>query len=70
MSLRAGTLPEDLPVVLPRIDDYKPIGDDVKMADGKAVTSPLGNHPEFYKTTCPHCGFEAGRETDVSDTFS
>jgi leucyl-tRNA synthetase len=60
---------EDLPIVLPRIDDYKPIGDDVKMVDGKAVTSPLGNHPEFYKTTCPHCGLEARRETDVSDTF-
>ncbi len=69
-SESAGWYPaEDLPVVLPRIDDYKPIGDDVKMVDGKAVTSPLGNHPEFYKTTCPHCGAEARRETDVSDTF-
>jgi leucyl-tRNA synthetase len=50
----------DLPVVLPEITDYKPEG------TGKG---PLANHPEFYKTTCPKCGGEATRETDVSDTF-
>lgn len=49
-----------LPVVLPRIEDYKPMG------SGK---SPLAHHAEFYKTTCPNCGKEAIRETDVSDTF-
>lgn len=51
---------KDLPVLLPFIEDYKPLG------TGK---SPLANHPEFYKTICPKCGGEAKRETDVSDTF-
>jgi leucyl-tRNA synthetase len=52
---------KDLPVKLPFIKDYKPLG------TGK---SPLANHPEFYKTKCPKCGnADAKRETDVSDTF-
>jgi leucyl-tRNA synthetase len=51
---------EELPVVLPHIDNYKPMG------TGKA---PLANYPEFYETICPGCGGEAIRETDVSDTF-
>ncbi len=55
------SVPEkDLPVELPFIKDYKPLG------TGK---SPLANHPEFYKTKCPKCQKEAKRETDVSDTF-
>jgi leucyl-tRNA synthetase len=55
------TVPEkDLPVELPFIKDYKPMGTGV---------APLANHPEFYETTCPKCGGEAKRETDVSDTF-
>jgi leucyl-tRNA synthetase len=55
------TVPEeDLPVLLPDVEDWKPMG------TGK---SPLANHPEFYKTTCPNCEAEAVRETDVSDTF-
>ncbi len=55
------TVPEDqLPVVLPRIEDYKP-GDD--------GVSPLAKHKEFYNVSCPHCGKPARRETDVSDTF-
>lgn len=57
----AGWYPEEnLPVELPFIDDYKPLG---------TGNSPLGNHPEFYETTCPACGSKARRETDVSDTF-
>lgn len=57
----AGWYPEEnLPVLLPKIDDYRPIG------TGKA---PLANHPEFYETICPACGSTAKRETDVSDTF-
>ena len=51
---------EELPVELPYIKNFKPLG------TGKA---PLANHPEFYETTCPHCGSKATRETDVSDTF-
>ncbi|HSW47529.1 MAG TPA: class I tRNA ligase family protein, partial [Candidatus Saccharimonadales bacterium] len=51
---------QDLPVKLPRIEDFKPLG---------TGNSPLGNHPEFYKVKCPHCGKDARRETDVSDTF-
>ncbi|MGH9856878.1 MAG: class I tRNA ligase family protein, partial [Acidobacteriota bacterium] len=50
----------DLPVELPYIKNFKPLG------TGKA---PLANHPEFYETTCPQCGGKATRETDVSDTF-
>ncbi len=51
---------EQLPVVLPRIEDYKP-GDD--------GVAPLAKHTEFYEATCPSCGAKARRETDVSDTF-
>lgn len=51
---------KNLPVMLPDVEDWKPEG------TGK---SPLANHPEFYKTTCPSCSGEAVRETDVSDTF-
>jgi leucyl-tRNA synthetase len=50
----------DLPVVLPRIDDFKP--------DDSGV-SPLARVEEWYRTTCPQCGRPARRETDVSDTF-
>lgn len=50
----------ELPVVLPRIEDYRP-GDD--------GIAPLAKHKEFYETKCPGCGGKAVRETDVSDTF-
>ncbi len=61
LSEMAGWYPEEnLPVKLPYIKNFKPLG------TGKA---PLANHPEFYETTCPHCGGKAIRETDVSDTF-
>ena len=54
-------VPEDqLPVVLPHIDDFRP--------DDSGV-SPLARHEEWYVTTCPTCGGTARRETDVSDTF-
>ena len=51
---------DQLPVLLPRIGDYKP-GDD--------GIAPLAKHKEFYETKCPGCGGIAVRETDVSDTF-
>lgn len=49
-----------LPVLLPDIQDFKPLG------TGK---SPLANHPEFYEVPCPSCGKSAQRETDVTDVF-
>ncbi len=58
-----GTVPvpeEDLPVVLPYLEQFKP-GDD--------GIAPLAKDESFYRTTCPSCGGEATRETDVSDTF-
>ncbi|HMS22144.1 MAG TPA: leucine--tRNA ligase [Candidatus Levybacteria bacterium] len=51
---------EDLPIALPDVDDWKPMGTGL---------SPLANHPEFYETSCPSCNGKAKRETDVSDTF-
>ena len=50
----------DLPVLLPDVKDWKPMG---------AGKSPLATIEDFVKTTCPKCGGEAKRETDVSDTF-
>ncbi|MBI2063387.1 MAG: leucine--tRNA ligase [Candidatus Yanofskybacteria bacterium] len=50
----------DLPVKLPKLEDYKP------SADGR---SPLAKAKEWLKVKCPHCGGEAERETDTMDTF-
>ena len=60
---KCGPVPvpeEDLPVVLPRLEDFKP--------DDSGV-SPLARVEEWYRTECPECGRDARRETDVSDTF-
>jgi len=57
----AVPVPEsDLPVVLPRVEDFKP--------DDSGV-SPLARVEEWYRIDCPECGGQARRETDVSDTF-
>ena len=56
-----GLLPvpyEDLPVLLPDIEDYLPKG-----------RSPLAADDDFVNTTCPQCGGPATRETDTMDTF-
>lgn len=51
---------EDLPVLLPKTDDFKPAGDG---------SSPLSKIPDFVNTSCPKCGGEAKRETETMDTF-
>ena len=49
---------KDLPVVLPRVKEYKP--------KGKA---PLATSASFMKTKCPTCKGPATREPDTMDTF-
>ena len=51
---------DDLPVVLPRVDDFRP--DDTGI-------SPLARVRDWYEVPCPSCGRDGTRETDVSDTF-
>ncbi|HWB89077.1 MAG TPA: leucine--tRNA ligase [Acidimicrobiia bacterium] len=49
---------DDLPVLLPEVEDYLPKG-----------RSPLAAVDEFVNTTCPNCDGPATRETDTMDTF-
>jgi leucyl-tRNA synthetase len=60
---KCGPVPvpeNELPVVLPEIDDFLPAG------DGK---SPLAKVAEWRDATCPSCGGKGERETDTLDTF-
>lgn len=58
----AVAVPEDqLPVVLPVVEDYAPKG------DGK---SALASVEEWVNTTCPTCGGPAKRETDTMDGYA
>ena len=49
---------EQLPVLLPEVEEYLPKG-----------RSPLAAAEDWVRTTCPSCGAEARRETDTMDTF-
>lgn len=51
---------EDLPVVLPELDDFQPSG------DGR---SALARATDWLKVDCPNCGGPAERETDTLDTY-
>ena len=55
----AVPVPDDqLPVLLPEVDDYAPKG-----------RSPLASAEDFVHVRCPVCGGPAHRETDTMDTF-
>jgi leucyl-tRNA synthetase len=49
---------EELPVVLPEIDDYKPKG-----------VAPLAQAEDWVRVPCPRCGKEGRREVETMDTF-
>ncbi len=51
---------KDLPVILPRIANFRPTGSGV---------SPLATEQSFYEVPCPKCGLSARRETDIIDNF-
>lgn len=58
----AVAVPEDqLPVVLPEVEDFAPKG------DGQ---STLAHAAEWVNTTCPECGKPAKRETDTMDGYA
>lgn len=58
----AVAVPEDqLPVVLPVIEDYAPKGDGL---------SALASATDWVNTTCPICGKPAKRETDTLDGYA
>jgi leucyl-tRNA synthetase len=49
---------EELPVVLPDVEDYKPKG-----------KPPLAQAEDWVNVDCPRCGGAAKRETETMDTF-
>lgn len=59
----AMPVPDDqLPVVLPGVDDYKP--------KGGGATSVLATVEDWVNTSCPKCGGPAKRETDTMDGYA
>lgn len=55
-------VPEDqLPVLLPDVENYEPPGDG---------SSPLAGIADFVNTTCPQCSGPARRETDTMGGFA
>ncbi len=58
----AVAVPDDqLPVVLPDVDDYQPQG---------GATSVLATVEDWVNTPCPDCGRPAKRETDTLDGYA
>lgn len=51
---------QDLPVVLPELEDFQPSG------DGR---SALARAADWLEVDCPKCGGKAERETDTLDTY-
>jgi leucyl-tRNA synthetase len=49
---------DDLPVLLPEVEDYRPKG-----------VPPLASNEEWLYVPCPTCGGQARREADTMDTF-
>jgi leucyl-tRNA synthetase len=49
---------EDLPVLLPEVEDYRPKG-----------VPPLASNQEWLNVPCPKCGKPGRREADTMDTF-
>src|SRR5207249_826064 len=49
---------EDLPVLLPEVEDYLPKG-----------KPPLASNEEWLYVRCPRCGKQGRREADTMDTF-
>jgi leucyl-tRNA synthetase len=49
---------DDLPVLLPEIEDYKPKG-----------VPPLAQAEDWVRVPCPRCGNEGRREVETMDTF-
>ncbi len=58
----AVPVPDDqLPVILPELDDFKPHG---------GAVSALEMATDWVKTTCPKCGGPARRDTDTLDGYA
>jgi leucyl-tRNA synthetase len=58
---RCGIVPvpeDELPVLLPEVEDYTPKG-----------KSPLAAAEDWIRVPCPSCGEEGRREADTMDTF-
>jgi leucyl-tRNA synthetase len=58
---KCGVVPvpdEDLPVLLPEVEDYRPKG-----------KPPLAFNEEWLKVSCPSCAGPGEREADTMDTF-
>ena len=61
---------KDLPIKLPKLDDFKPSDDSPRLSSGEAGgRSPLAKAENWVKVKCPKCGREGERETDTMDTF-